>query len=50
MFLYLRFSPSISMQKKNKLQRQYIYCNVTIFYYIKTNFKQTMNKGLEPVS
>jgi hypothetical protein len=36
--------------KNNKLQRQCIYYNVTIFYCIKTNFKQTVNKEPELVS
>jgi hypothetical protein len=46
----LKILPFHFHAKKNKLQREYIYCNVTIFYYMKTNFKQTMNKGLELVS
>jgi hypothetical protein len=37
-------------KQTNKLQQQYIYYNITIFYCIKTNFKQTVNKGLELVS
>jgi len=46
----LKILPFHFHAKKKKLQREYIYYKVTIFYYIKTNFKQTVNKGFELVS
>jgi hypothetical protein len=42
----LKILPFHFHAKKNKLQWEYTYYNVTVFYYIKTNFKQTVNKGL----
>ena len=46
----LKILPMHFHAKKNKLLREYTYYNVTVFYYIKTNFKKTVNKGLTLVS